>query len=653
MKKSILLTLVIFMAINYSFAQKKFIKWGKVSPEELAMTTYEKDSSASAVILADFGQTSIEYIGEDFKTIFKHHRRIKILNEAGFEYGDIEIPFYSKRKVEKVIKFEAQVIAPDGTVSKISKADVFEEKVNDYWSQKKASLPNLAPGSIIEYKYEVHSERIFELREWYFQEGIPIAHSQLNVTIPEWFDYIYLFQGNNSFTKKESTTLQGALAGRTIQFTKTEYIIKDVPALKQERYITTMDDYLARVRFQLNATNFPGSFYKAYLSTWEELAENLMEDTDFALQYTKKKNYSSLAKDAEGLLQKDWTQEQKTYALSNFIMSNMEWNGRYSAYARGNLNAFYADKVGYSATLNLALIALLRDAGIKADPVMISTRENGKMVPLYPIIDQFNHTLVQAELDGEIKFIDLSNKFRPIGYPKVSSLNGMGWLVKETGSQWIELKAPGGNEAFMMSFDLTEEGDLVGKMTGSYSGYSAVSERRSYFEDKNAKHWKERFSENYPDVEVTAKETENLTDLSQKFKDNIDITLPEAAQTNGDFIYLSPVVYTKFDENFFKLEKRSYPVDIPYPFKEQYVLSLTIPDGYQVEELPEAVNVALPNKAGRFQFSATAMNKNQIQLLSKITVSQTKYEVEEYPFIKEFFDLIVEKHAEQIVLKKS
>lgn len=651
-KTYLTLLLIIFISFS-SFAQKKYMKWGKIAPLELSMTVYEKDTSAPAVVLADVGEISVEYIGDEFVTQFKKHRRIKIMKEEGLEFGDIEVPYYSKSKIEKITRFDGQVISPDGTITKLKKSEIFDEKVNDYWSQKKASLPNLQVGSIIEYRYDIKSDRIQELDEWYFQEYIPIMHSELKVTIPEWFDYVYLVQGEHPFHKKEKSTLMGNMGGLNTVFNRIEYVMKDVPALEEESYITTMDDYLARIRFQLNSIEFPNSYSKSYLSTWQELSEELYDDENFGIQFTKKRTHLNILKAFEAANVKGETQIEKAYNAAAFLLSNMEWNGRFSSFSRGSLDNCFKLKKANSAELNFAMIVLLRQMGIEAEPVMLSTRGHGKMIPLYPIVDQFNHTIVLAVLDGKNTFIDLSDPFRPLGLPKVDALNRMGWLVTKTTSQWIEIVAEKGSETFMAQLSLDDEGTMSGEVKSAYSGYSAIGERHAYKEDPAGTHWIKRLENKYPDAELKSATCENLKNLNERFKENLEIVIPEAGQSNGDFLYVTPVFYTNFDENLFKLKERSYPVDIPYPFQEQYVLTLTLPEGYAVEEVPESVNIGLPNQGGRFQFSATPMNSNQIQLMSKISVKQTLFSPEEYPYIKEFFDLVVEKHTEQIVLKKS
>src|SRR5688572_27416478 len=76
-------------------AQKPPIKFGDVPIENLKMLTYEKDTSASAVILADYGESIIQYDQNDgFILHFERLRRIKILSKDGLDYANFSIPLY-------------------------------------------------------------------------------------------------------------------------------------------------------------------------------------------------------------------------------------------------------------------------------------------------------------------------------------------------------------------------------------------------------------------------------------------------------------------------------------------------------------------------------------------------------------------------------
>jgi len=72
---------------------------------------------------------------------------------------------------------------------------------------------------------------------------------------------------------------------------------------------------------------------------------------------------------------------------------------------------------------------------------------------------------------------------------------------------------------------------------------------------------------------------------------------------------------------------------------------------YKVEEAPAPVAIALPNNGGKFMFSITNYG-NKINLVSQFKIDKTYFLPQEYGNLRQFYTLVVAKHAEQIVLKK-
>ena len=87
------------------------------------------------------------------------------------------------------------------------------------------------------------------------------------------------------------------------------------------------------------------------------------------------------------------------------------------------------------------------------------------------------------------------------------------------------------------------------------------------------------------------------------------------------------------------------------PREESYLFNYTIPQGYKVEEQPKNVVLALPEKSGQFTYSVTTVGST-IMVTSKVVISRPSFNAADYPYLKEFYNQVVAKHAEQIVLKK-
>jgi transglutaminase-like putative cysteine protease len=660
MRISILLAVLLLVGILPLFSQKEPMKFGDIPPEDLAMKTYPPDTSAAAVVLGDFGSVSFKIIGDDFGYVFNRHRRIKILRRAGFDEGDIVIPFYNKDRLEKVEGLKAHVITPDGKKTEVPKSEIFEEEINRSWSSKRFSCPNLTEGAIIEYKYVVESKAIFQLPEWKFQEEIPVRWSELRLAIPEFYDYVFLTQGrqadisehdetrDNFYVPGDATSSGGSFDAKV---TLGRYVMKDVPGLKEEAYITTMDDYYARMRFQLSSVKFPNGPLRPIMSTWPKVAEELLDRPDFGGQFLKKKNYDVVWSAAQSSLAGASAPEEKIAALYKWINETFTLETMRGIYVSKSLNDCFEKKNGRAGELNLLMVALLKEAGIEAYPALTSTRSNGQLQPLYPILDQFDHVLAVAKVGEKSLFIDLGNACRPIGCPAVNSLNGSAWIVDKQKYQWVDVAPPVSSDTWLLNFRLDEEGGLAGNITLSCNGYSAVSERSDLEDHPTGDAFRKKLTGRFPDVSMDSLRFENADDLSKPLKVLVDCQLPNAATVAGDFIYLQPALLSDFLKNPFKIEQRTFPVDFPYPLKENVVLNVTIPDGYAVEALPEAVKMALENDGGRFQFNVSKTG-NKLQFISNLQLNRLHFEPEEYAALRTFFGMVEEKMGEQVVLKK-
>ena len=129
-------------------AQKAPVKFGDVSKEELLMTTYDKDTTAPAVVLADFGESSMIYrqnVG--FTLDFERITRIKILTKDGLQWGDFSIPLYNNGSAdEKLTGLRAVTYnLEEGKIveSKLKNESIFEENVDMNWDLVKVSCPNV------------------------------------------------------------------------------------------------------------------------------------------------------------------------------------------------------------------------------------------------------------------------------------------------------------------------------------------------------------------------------------------------------------------------------------------------------------------------------------------------------------------------------
>jgi len=645
-----LLTGVIFIAaFTLIFAQKSPIKWGKIPPEDLAMRVYEADTLAGALVLCDYGEVTFDVGLEGPIYRFERHRRIKILNQRGFGEGDVTIPYYGRKGN---LNLKAQIFQPDGSVTEISKKEIFDEQIYEYYHSANLAFPNISEGAVLEYEYSYTSPSLSQLPTWYFQENIPIRWSELRVTMIEWFKYARLLQGQTQLSIVEDTKENLNIKGNVVLADKSRYVGENMPALRPEPFVTTMNDYYSKIRFQLKGVNIPGAIDETYMTSWSTLARELMDSEYFGIQIKKANRVKEVVEAIKAPLEAAKTQLEKANIVYTHLLKTVEWDGTFDYTCDVGLDKAYDQRKANSAELNLMFLAILKTQGITTYPVLISTRSHGITYPAYPFTNQFNHVLVCAVLDEKVTLIDLEDQFLPMGLLREESLNKSGLLIMDDfETSWVDIGANIAKDILFANLELKTDGTIVADVKVQSTGYSAISERELVDKDSEGKFWVGRF-ESYSSATVSECTYSNFPAIHEPLKGSFKLVLPEAAQVVDDFIYFSPVIYSNFDENPFKLEKRTFPIEIPYPLHEDLILNIKLPEGYALESKPEQISANLPDDAGKFTYMMTSPTPSQLQVVIKIKIDKLYYEPASYEAIRGFFDLISEKVSEQLVLKK-
>ncbi|MEN8119179.1 MAG: DUF3857 domain-containing protein [Bacteroidota bacterium] len=650
--RTLLVFSILVLIPLHFYAQKAPIKFGKVSKEELEMKVYEKDTAAEAVVLAEYGASEIRYVSSDkgFVLVFENHTRIKILKKEGLDYANVDVRLYSARANvdEDVSGLKAQTYNLENgkiVTTKLSRKEVFEEDESKHWKLKKFALPNVKVGSVIEYKYIVTSE-FFYIKPWYFQTTIPVVWSEYRTTIPEYFKFKRFFGRYMSPDISESSNFSGTFPGGGTYVTdRNRYVFKDVPAFRSEDYITTADDYLAKVEFEHLSTIVPGAVYETYNTSWNEICHKLLVRDDFGNALNRK----GIVKDLVETINISDPVEKKVAAAYYAIKKKMKWNNEKGILAENTLKSAYNDNKGNVAEINLLLVNLLRAVGIQSHPVLLSTRSHGKVNNFYAKRSSFNYVVTLAIVDGKNVLLDASRDFLEPGTLSYDCLNGQGLIATEGKANWINLRS---SETFTESTSVMMNIDEEGLNATMYRRTNGLSARRLRYQI--AKDGKEKYVENYienqEDWEIEDIIIENEKDVSKPVVEKIKITEFNNIDLESDMIYL-PAIIVDEEENPFTSESRKYPVDFAVPIRSKYILNFTLPEGYMVDEMPESSSVTLPDKAATFIYKIQKQN-GILQIYCQTKINKTLFLPEEYKLLREFYTHITEKLNEQIVLKK-
>lgn len=664
----LLVVAIILIVETASFAQKAPIKFGDVPLEQIQMKVYDKDSSASAVVLTDFGESSIEYNQiEGFKLIFQRTKRVKILTKDGLDQGDFSIPLYhdgdSDEKLSNLKGITYNMEGGKVVESKLKNDAQFKEKYSPNLNLVKFTMPNVKEGSIIEISYRVISDFLFNFQDWEFQSTIPVAWSEYRANIPEYYYYEKYMQGylpvsiNEQTSELKSivlTTNEGMNTNSGYNTGKIEYtlntnrwVVENAPAFKEEAYITSYKDYISKINFEISYTKFPDQPINKIMGTWEDINKRYVESSDFGGEI---RGNGFLKKIAQEITASSTTSEEKAAAIHAYVRNNFAWNGLSRKYTENPLRKIFDDRTGNSAELNLLMGSLLEKIGVEVYPVLISTRNNGFVREMTPVSSQFNYSIILVKINDKQYLLDATEKILPFGILPERCLNGKGLVVAKAGHDWVTLSSPiRSRQVYNVDGKLTEEATLEAKLTIERTGYFAARDRKQYL-TKEEKEYVKNLSDGYQ-LEITKSEFSNTKELGNAFKEVHEIVASERATVSSNTIYLNPIFFANIKENPFKAEDRKYPVDFGHSFDQMYVLKLVIPEGYVVDEAPQPKAIALPGGAGRFTYSFSQIG-NTINLMNNLQITKSVFNQEEYASLREFYNQVVAKQAEQVVFKK-
>jgi transglutaminase-like putative cysteine protease len=668
MKRKLLVSLLFLYLLSFhAFAQEKSkIKFGKVTVEDFKPTAYSIDSNASAIVIADIGSTEmVDDTKGGFALEFKNYRRAHILNKNGYDIANVKIYLFTNgRDEEDITNLKAVTYnLENGKVVQTKlgvKSSVFKDKVGKNWVVKKFTFPNIKEGSIIEYEYRLKSDFISNLQPWEFQGEYPRLWSEYNVTVPEFYYYVTMTQGYKSFYLKDQKSRTsnftvsdntGAGASERMSFTAsvTDYrwVMKDVPALKEESFTSTINNHIAKIEFQLAELRYPFT-PRNIMGTWPEVCTNLLKDEDFGYALNRDNPWLN---DVMNAATRGATSElEKSKNIFAYVRDNMTCTNYNRRYLEEPLKNILKNRNGSEAEINLLLTAMLRKAGVNADPVILSTRSHGYTYAMYPLMDKFNYVISQLTIDGRIYYLDASEPrlgFGKLGYECYNGharvINNMATPIEFISDSLLERKVT----SIIMIND--EKGNLTGNVQqapGYYESYSLRNKIKEKGQDQLFADIKKAFN---ADVEISDAHIDSLN----KYEEPLAIKYKFNVKTDkDDIIYFNPMFGEGYKENPFKSAERFYPVEMPYTMDEMYLLQLQVPSGYVVDELPRQIMVKLNEEDdGVFEYRISESNGN-ISLRSRLRFSRSYFLPEEYEMLREFFNLVVKKHSEQIVFKK-
>jgi len=650
--RRVFIIICILSFVQIAVAQNYVHEFGKYSNEEFQLQQYAKDPTAEAVVIYDIGSSHFIRNDDGFQVLFERKMKIKIFNKAGLKWAQISIPYYEEsNKYEEILELKGNTYNYENGQVRISALDpnnVFNEKYNEHWYDRKFAMPDVKEGSVIEISYKIQSPYLFNFRNWDFQNKIPVIYSEYTVFMIPFYEYTNILQGANNFDgfkSYETSSYSSPFGSINYQDKAYCYVMKELPAFKDESFITSANDYIIKLDFQLSQLHRPDGSIQAIMTTWPKLSEEMIDNESFGKYINNSKKRAKEIVDGMQITTKPAIEKAKN--IESFIKSKFNWNGYSDKFASKSVKEFLTAKTGNCADINLFLTGMLNAAGIEAYPVILSTRSHGKIKLDYPFSHFFNYVIVMAKIDSLLILLDATEPLSNFSEIPSRCINDAGLIIQKNKTEWMKLQSTS-NSDISYNFDLrlNANKDSINQhcklMT---TGYEAIDYRR-------------KFSTAYKDLKIKLMGTNSLSgdslkpiDLDQIEKPfEIDFNSKVQSESIEDKIIISPFCGFTITENPLKQPVRTYPIDFVYRKSYKFQSAIAIPTGYKLMTLPE--DLKINNSLVRVVYATDIQKKDTIIVIGSYLFKKDVYPISDYSNLKSYFNGIVDKFNEKLVFVK-
>ncbi|MEO0899562.1 MAG: DUF3857 domain-containing protein [Bacteroidota bacterium] len=656
-------------------AQLPYVEpFGTVSYEDFDREPLDQFQESDAVILLNFRAVSFKPTTNIPVVEYYHLKRYKILTEKGRKIAEQMISLNPYEESMGTIKAATYRLNPQGNIVsyRVKRNRIKKDKISKSRVDYKFNLPVVRVGSIVEVAYIIQKKRYDELKSWEFQANYPVLRAEHHAYLPSAFDFTRLLNGNvegiSAVKIPYRTTVTGfTTSTRSIPFRANPtpnrinpnvffgqheiLVLDNLPPKKRERFSPDELTFTPRVSYKLVRDWFFGRGGQKAFKGWGDLYSFVNK------QYSAKKlkaDVDEMNRIVERQLtgKRNLTDREIVEAVYNTVQKRVRWDSSLNVVPT-RLGEKWEKRKADGTSINLMAYHVLLEQGIQAYPILISTLDHGEVRTDAPILDQFNHVLVGAMADDEMLLLDLVNGQTNLDLLPKRDLNQLGFMIGEQGYRWVPLRFQNPAIRYTYSrFELDANGSLKGEIEEKHRKQSMADAEVQLAQVNNdlSSYWKDnQIPDNGGTALLAFDKKENF--LPETLSLSCEMKTEAFTEKSEEVMIIKPMLIRQIKENPFTQENRLTPVDLTHPLRESHLLGLIIPDGYEVAQAPTPVKVVLPNNGGTFIYNFTQLG-NIIHVSSSIFLNQTLFLPREYPSLKQFFELVVSKHEEDIILVK-
>lgn len=616
------------------------------------------DEKTDAVVLYSEEILSVQGNGKIKRT---ERRAFKILRPDGRKYGRVFANFDSETKISSI---HGWCIPAQGRDYEVKDKDAMEtalfgvrdgELMTDL-KTKVLTIPAADPGNIVGYEIE-QEVRPYVLQDvWAFQrEGTPVREARYTLQLPPGWEYKAVWV---NYSKAEPSP-----AGSN----QWQWVVKDVDGIRPEYDMPPREGVAGQMVVSLIPQG--GSQNKGF-ENWTDMGR--WED---GLEQGRREASAEIKHKVAELTAGEAGQLEKMRSLAQFVQRDI----RYVAIQLGiggwqphPAPEIFTHKYGDCKDKATVLSTMLKEIGVTSYYISVNT-ERGTVTPATPATRWFNHEILAIRLPdgvedasliavlpharlGRLLIFDPTDDMTPLGQLRGALQANYALLVTPEGGELVELpRLPAQLNGVQRTarLILNPTGTLSGDVREVRVGDRAAAQRaalRSVTKDADRiKPVESLLANSLTTYYLTKASVTNLNMTDQPFIYDYSLVAQNYAKTAGNLLLVRPrVIGNKASGVLETKEPRRYPVEFEGPSRDTDSFEITLPQGYEVDDLPPPIHAEYSFASYE---SKTETSGNVLRYTRTFEVKETSVPLSKVEDLKKLYRIIATDERNTAVLK--
>lgn len=425
--------------------------------------------------------------------------------------------------------------------------------------------------------------------------------------------------------------------------------IKDQPAIAKEYASPPFTELAPFISFA--ATDFKLGDFKGSMRSWEDYG-SFISEMNKGLDELPPATIEKVSQITAGA----GSDEEKVYRLYHFLQQNTHYIN--ISLGIGGWRPFPASHVatkGYGdcKALSNYMIALLKQAGIKANYVLIKSGEFERDISVDFPVFQFDHAICAVPMAKDTIWLECTSQTKPAGYMGAFTGGRHALMITESGGKIVE--TPSYSQAQnLQAGQIKAKVDLAGNMTLQVKTFYRAQcsddlHLRIHAQSKDEQLDFLKKNLEIPHYDVTAFNYAETEGKLPTITEDISIVAPGYAQITGKRLFIQPNILNKWSTRLAVDTARLYPIELPEERTERDSVAIELPEGYQIESVPKPIDLKTPY--GQYTIHAS-LQGNILIYTRTLVLNKGKFPSTEYNSLMMFYEQIYKSDRTRAVLVK-